>query len=175
MQIMVSEKKYKTKNDNGRICKKNFFVKIAGKPEYRWRIIIILLDGVRRYEGKKMSDRNHLLPRGSADVSIALRSLQSSSSSFSHQSKGWLCTITLLFKLFHTRSLLQFYRYKRPKIVIPHYRDVLLLTKREQQLCFSTKLIIRKNKLKLCTCRYNKYNIENNFVNNFALKCNRIN
>lgn len=46
-------KKYKTKkNDDGRICKRKFFVKIADKPEYRWRIIIILLDGVRRYEGE---------------------------------------------------------------------------------------------------------------------------
>lgn len=51
---MVSEKsmKQKKKTDDGRICKRKFFVKIAGKPEYRWRIIIILLDGVRRYEGE---------------------------------------------------------------------------------------------------------------------------
>lgn len=50
---MVSEKSIKQKkNDDGRICKRKFFVKIADKPEYRWRIIIILLDGVRRYEGE---------------------------------------------------------------------------------------------------------------------------
>jgi len=36
LQMMVSEKSIKQKkNDDGRICKRKFFVKIADKPEYR--------------------------------------------------------------------------------------------------------------------------------------------